>query len=104
MPQISRSTCAQYVPDELPRVDGLPYVCNQSRLRSRVAVDVVLGGFDRTMPGEQLDVAQAEPGAVDVAGSDRDEVARRRGRILDELKLRRLRRNPGAVSGQCPVR
>jgi len=43
-------------------------VRHQSPLRARVAVDVALGGFDRTMPREQLHVAQATAGTVDVAG------------------------------------
>ena len=48
---------------------------DQSPLRAGVAVDVAFGGFDRSMPREQLHVAQAAAGAMDVAGRDRDEAA-----------------------------
>ena len=50
-------------------------VRNQSPLRVGVAVDVALRRLDRPMPREQLHVAQAAAGAVDVAGGDRDEAA-----------------------------
>ena len=50
-------------------------VRNQAPLGAGVAVDVALGRFDRPMSREQLDVAQAAAGAVDVAGRHRDEAA-----------------------------
>src|SRR5208337_404832 len=48
---------------------------NQSPLCAGVAIDVALRRFDGTMPRQQLHVAQAAPGAVDVAGGHRDEAA-----------------------------
>src|SRR5271165_5329776 len=57
----------------LPRRDLSLNVGNQSPLRAGVAVDIALRRLDRTMPREQLDVAQAAAGAVDVAGGEGDE-------------------------------
>jgi hypothetical protein len=68
-------------------------VRNQSPLRAGVAVDVALRRLDRTMPREQLHVAQAAAGAVDVAGRHRDEAApsgRERFRYGTSERRRRL--------------
>jgi hypothetical protein len=50
-------------------------VRNQSPLRAGVPVDVALGRLDGAMASEQLHVAQAAAGAMDVAGGDGDETA-----------------------------
>jgi hypothetical protein len=50
-------------------------VANQLSLGARITVDIPLGRFDGSMPREKLHVAQAAPGAVDIAGGHRDEAA-----------------------------
>ena len=48
-------------------------VADQFPLRAGIAVNITFGGFDGAMPREQLNVAQAAAGAMDIAGRDRDE-------------------------------
>ena len=48
-------------------------VTDELSLAAGVAIDVAFGRFDGSVAREQLDVAQAASGAMDIAGGDRDE-------------------------------
>jgi hypothetical protein len=75
---------------------------DQVPLSARVAVDVALSRLDGSVPGEQLDVAQAATAAVDVSrgGGDEGSSAGVRRASL-EAELSEQRRKPVDHAGRA---
>jgi hypothetical protein len=61
--------------EEGPGAGASSEQADEASLSARVAVDVSFSRLDRRMSGENLDVAQAAPGLVNVARGPRDEGA-----------------------------